>query len=245
MQDVDIKTADGVMDAKLFQPEGPGPWPAVIMLMDAFGVRPSFEIMAQRLADAGYVVLLPNLFYRDGHASRLELKGTFADEVFRKRIYGLIGDLTPDRQKQDAAAELDFLSHHPSVKGTRVGVAGYCFSGGLAVRMAANFPDRIAAAASSHGGRLVTDAPDSPHRLVGQVKGELYFGHADKDSSMPAQAIETLEAALKAAGTRYVSELYPGASHGYAVERWPQYHPEAAETHWRRLTELFGRTLRA
>ena len=245
MQDVDIKTADGVMDAKLFQPEGAGPWPAVIMLMDAFGVRPAFESMAQRLATAGYVVLLPNLFYREGHASRLDLKGTFADEVFRKRIYGLIGSLTPERQKLDAAAELDFLARQPSVKGTRMGVAGYCFSGGLAVRMAAYFPDRIGAAASSHGGHLVTDAPDSPHRLVGHVKGELYFGHADKDSSMPAHAIETLETALKNSGVRYVSELYPGASHGYAVDRWPQYHAEAAETHWRRLQELFGRALRS
>ena len=176
MQDVDIKTADGVMDAKLFQPEGTGPWPAVIMITDAMGIRPSFEDMAKRLSAAGYVVLLPNVFYRDGHASRLELKGTFQDPAFRTRIYGLIGSLTPERQKADAAAELDFLARHPSVKGSKVGVTGYCFSGGVAVRMAANFPDRIAAAASSHGGKLATDSPDSPHRLVGQVKGELYFG---------------------------------------------------------------------
>ncbi|RYZ46420.1 MAG: dienelactone hydrolase family protein [Myxococcaceae bacterium] len=246
MQDVDIKTADGVMDAKLFQPEGPGPWPAVILFMDAMGVRPSLESMARRLADGGYVVLLPNVFYRTGHASKLELKGSFEDPVFRERIYGIIGSLTPERQKVDGAAELDFLARQPSVQpGSRVGVTGYCFGGGVAVRMAANFPDRVGAAASSHGGQLATDSPDSPHRRLGDVKAELYFGHADNDKYMPAEAIQILEAALRASGVTYLSETYPGAQHGYAVPNWPAHHEQTAETHWRRLFDLFGRTLRA
>ncbi|RKG70930.1 dienelactone hydrolase family protein [Corallococcus sp. CA054B] len=245
MQDVDIKTTDGVMDAKLFQPEGSGPWPAVIMIPDAFGIRPVFEEMARRLSKSGYVVLLPNVFYREGHASKLDLKGTFADEVFRKRMYGLIGTLTPERLKLDAGAELDFLARQPTVKGPKAGVAGYCFSGGIAVRMGADFPDRIGAVASSHGGRLATDAPDSPHRLVNQVKGELYFGHADQDHSMPADAIRTLEEALKDAGVKYRSELYPGAQHGYSVPGTPQFNADVAETHWKRIEDLFGRTLKA
>jgi carboxymethylenebutenolidase len=245
MQDVDIKTADGVMDAKLFQPEGSGPWPAVIMIPDAFGVRPVFEEMALRLSKSGYVVLLPNVFYREAPSSKLDLKGTFHDEAFRKRIYALIGTLTPERLKADAGAQLDFLSRQPFVKGPKAGVAGYCFSGGIAVRMGADFPDRIGAVASSHGGRLATDAPDSPHRLVKQVKAELYFGHADNDNSMPADAIRTLEAALKDAGVKYTSELYPGAQHGYSVPGTPQFNAEVAETHWTRLQELFGRTLKA
>jgi carboxymethylenebutenolidase len=245
MQDVDIKTPEGTMDAKLFHPDGKGPWPAVILLVDAFGVRPVFEAMARRLAAEGYVVLLPNVFYREGHASRLDLHGSFEDEAFRKRIYALIGGLTPERLKADAAAELAFLAQHPLVKGPKVGVAGYCMSGGIAVRMAADFPERIGAAASFHGGRLATDAPDSPHRLVGEVKGELYFGHADNDGSMPAEAIEKLEAALKEAGVKHQSELYAGARHGYAVEGMAAYDKEASEKHWSRLLDLFRRTLRA
>ncbi|NOK20379.1 dienelactone hydrolase family protein [Corallococcus carmarthensis] len=245
MQDVDIKTADGVMDAKLFQPEGAGPWPAVIMIPDAFGIRPVFEDMALRLAKSGFVVLMPNVFYREAPSSKLDLQGSFADEAFRKRLYGLIGALTPERLKADAGAELDFLARQPFVKGPKAGVAGYCFSGGIAVRMGADFPDRIGAVASSHGGRLATDAPDSPHRLVGKVKAELYFGHADQDSSMNADAIRTLEAALKDAGLKYRSELYPGAQHGYTVPGSPAFNAEAAETHWSRLVDLFGRTLKA
>ncbi|NMO18916.1 dienelactone hydrolase family protein [Pyxidicoccus fallax] len=247
MQDVDIKTADGTMDAKLFHPEeghGQGPWPAVILLMDAFGIRPVFEAMARRIAKEGYVVLLPNVFYRDGHASKLDLNGSFDDEPFRKRIYALIGGLTPERLKQDAAAELDFLARQSMVKGPRVGVAGYCMSGAIAVRMAADFPDRIAAAASSHGGRLATDAPDSPHRLVGRVKGELYFGHADHDNAMPAEAIQKLEAALKDAGVKHRSELFTDKRHGYAVEGMAAYDKDASEQHWERLLDLFGRNLK-
>jgi carboxymethylenebutenolidase len=246
MQDVDIKTADGVMDAKLVHPEGNGPWPAVILLMDAFGIRPVFEAMARRLSAEGYVVLLPNVFYRDGHASKLDLMhGSFEDEAFRKRVYGLIGGMTAERQKVDAAAELDFLARHPKVKGPKVGVAGYCMSGAMAVRMAADFPDRVAAAASSHGGRLATDSPESVHRVVGRVKGELYFGHADNDGSMPAEAIQKLEAALKESGVKHRSELFQGKKHGYAVEGMGAYDQDASEQHWARLLDLFGRTLRA
>ncbi|WP_404370661.1 dienelactone hydrolase family protein [Corallococcus coralloides] len=246
MQDVDIKTADGVMDAKWVRPEGSGPWPAVIMIPDAFGIRPVFEDMARRLSKSGYVVLLPNVFYREGPTSKLDLaRGSFADEAFRKRFFGLAGALTPERLKMDAGAVLDFLARQPFVKGPKAGVAGYCFSGGLAVRMGADFPDRIGAVASSHGGRLATDSPDSPHRRVNQVKAELYFGHADNDNSMPADAIRTLEAALKDAGVKYRSELYPGAQHGYSVAGTPAFNAEVAETHWKRLEDLFGRTLKA
>lgn len=243
MEDIDIKTADGTLDAKLVYPEGNGPWPAVIMLVDAFGVRPVFEEMARRLSKEGYVVLLPNVFYREAPASKLDLNGTFADEAFKKRVYGLIGSLTPERQKLDAAAELDFLAKHPKVQGPKAGVTGYCMSGGIAVRMAADFPDRIGAAASNHGGRLATDAPESPHRLVGRVKGELYFGHADNDGSMPAEAIQKLEAALKESGVRHRSELYAGKRHGYAVPGQGAYDHDASEQHWQRLTELFRRNL--
>lgn len=245
MQDVDIKTPEGTMDAKLFHPDGQGQAPAVILLTDAMGIRPAFEAMARRLAKAGYVVLLPNVYYREGRAPLPNLEGSFADEAFRKRIFGLIATLTPERVRTDAAAELDFLASQPRVKGSRVGVVGYCMSGSMAVRMAADFPERIAAAASFHGGRLATDDPNSPHLVVGKVKGELYFGHADQDGSMPAEAIARLEAALKEAGVKARSELYAGARHGYAVEGSSVYDKDASERHWSRLLELFDRTLKA
>jgi carboxymethylenebutenolidase len=246
MQDVEIKVAEEAMDAKLVRPEGTGPWPAVIMIPDAFGIRPVFEDMARKLSSHGFVVLLPNTFYREGHTSQLNLaNGSFADKPFRERIYALIGGMTPEKQKADAAAMLAFLARQPFVKGPKVGVAGYCFSGGIAVRMAADFPDRVGAVASSHGGRLATDDPNSPHLLVDRVKAELYFGHADQDGSMPLEAIQKLEAALKAAGVTYRSELYQGAQHGYTVEGSAAFNAQAAQKHWERLFDLFGRALPA
>lgn len=245
VQAVDIKTSEGVLDAKLYQPEGAGPWPAVIMITDAMGIRPAFDTMGERLAARGYVVLVPNVYYREGRAPLPGLEGSFADEAFRKRIFPLIGSLTPERIQADAAAELDFLSQQKQVKGSRVGAVGYCMGGGIVVRMAAAFPERIAAGASYHGGKLATDAPDSPHTLASRLKGELYFGHADQDASMDAAAILRLEAALNSAGTRYKSELYVGARHGFAVEGSHAYDAAAAEQHWQTMLELFERTLRA
>ena len=243
MHEVEIKTRDGVMDAKLFHPEGAGAWPAAIVIPDAGGSRLVFERLAERLAARGYTVLLPNVYYREVRAPVPEAENFFKDEAARKRILGLMGTLTPERVRTDAAAELDFLAARPEVKGAKVGIFGYCMGGGIAVRVAADFPERIAAAASFHGGRLATDAPDSPHRLVGKVRGELYFAHADQDGSMPAEAIATLEAALKEAGVRFRSELYAGARHGFTVEGSPAYDKEAADRHWRELLALFDRTL--
>ena len=140
---------------------------------------------------------------------------------------------------------LAFLEKQKEVKGPRVGVVGYCMSGPMAVRLAAQFPDRVAAAASYHGVRLATDTPDSPHRLLGQVRGELYFGHADQDSLMPTDAIARLEASVKDVGVRARSEVYVGAHHGFAVEDSVAYNKEASERHWTTMLELFNRTLKA
>lgn len=244
MQAVDIKTPEGTLDARLYYPEGEGQWPAVIQLTDAMGIRPAFESMAGRLAAQGYVVLLPNVYYREGKAPLPGLaEGSFTDGEFRKRLAGLISALTPERLRSDAAAQLDFLSGHARVKGARVGVVGYCMSGAIALRMMADFPERVVAAASYHGGRLATDAPDSPHHLASKLKGELYFGHADQDSLMPTEAIARLEAALKTAGVKHQSELYVGASHGFSVQGMPSYNKDASERHWQTQLELFRRTL--
>jgi carboxymethylenebutenolidase len=245
-QAVDIPTPDGVMDAKLFSPEGQGPWPGVVMISDAGGSRPTYDAMAQRLADAGYVVLLPHVYYRAGRAQLPQLTGgTMADETFRKSVMGLLATLTPERLRTDAAAEVGFLAAQPQVKGRGLGVVGYCMGGAVAMRMMAHFPEQVVAAASYHGGFLATDDANSPHLLADKLKGELYFGHADQDAFMDAQAIARLDEALTQAGVRYTAELYTGAHHGYAVQGSPAFSQPAADKHWRTMLELFGRTLRA
>ncbi|MFG2205757.1 dienelactone hydrolase family protein [Streptomyces sp. NPDC048638] len=243
---LDIPTPDGVADAYLAHADDGEPHPGVLLYMDAFGLRPSLKAMARRLAEHGYTVLVPNVFYRSGRAPVIELPDHI-DPSQRPEIFAqltpLLQALTPEPAMRDAGAYLAHLAASPLVTDGPVGTTGYCLGGMLGVRTAAAFPDRIAAAAAFHAGRLATDAEDSPHRLVDRITAELYFGHADHDSSMPADQIKKLEQALDAAGVRYRSELYEGAHHGYTQADTAAYDAEADERHWRDLLELFARTL--
>ncbi|MGW9433425.1 dienelactone hydrolase family protein, partial [Streptomyces decoyicus] len=193
---LDIPTPDGVADAYLAHPDDGEPHPGVLLYMDAFGLRPSLEEMAGRLAGHGYTVLVPNVFYRSGRAPVVDLPD-FIDPSQRPEIFEQLSpvmrSLTPGPAMRDAGAYLDWLTASPLVTDGPVGTAGYCMGGVLALRTSAAHPDRIAAVASFHAGRLVTDDEDSPHRLAGRIKAELYFGHADQDGSMPADQIKILE----------------------------------------------------
>ncbi|MFR9775607.1 dienelactone hydrolase family protein [Micromonospora sp. MS34] len=244
---VDVPTRDGVADAYLARPDGAGPFPGVLVFMDAFGLRPRMAEMAETIAARGYVVLVPNLFHRFGRAPLVDLSG-LGDEAQRgalfQQISPMIGALTPEVVARDTAAYLDFLTGQPDVTPGPVAITGYCMGGTNALRAIEAHPDRIAAAAAFHAGRVVTDAPDSPHLGVGSVTGELYFGHADQDPSMTAEQIATLEKALDAAGVAYTSEVYPGARHGYTQSDTPMYDEEATERHWAALFDLLERTFR-
>ncbi|MFD8545342.1 dienelactone hydrolase family protein [Streptomyces sp. NPDC059649] len=243
---LDIPTQDGVVDAYLAHPDDGRAHPGVLLYMDAFGLRTSLEAMARRLAGHGYTVLVPNVLYRTGRAPVVELPDFIVPaerpEIF-EQLFPIIQELTPERAVRDAGAYLDWLAASPLVADGPVGTTGYCLGGVLALRTAAAHPDRIAAAASFHAGHLVTDAEDSPHRLVDRITAELYFGHADQDASMPAEEIKALEQALDTAGVRYRSELYEGAPHGYTQTDTAAYNGAADDRHWRDLLDLFGRTL--
>ncbi len=240
---VNIPTADGVIDAHTYHPAGPGAWPAVLLFTDIRGVRPVFEAMGQRLAALGYAVLLPNTYYRGGRAPVVDPTLPVADEAAKGRRAALRAALTPEALRADIAVLLDYLAAQPYVRGLQTGVIGYCMSGSFALRAAADFPDRIAAAASFHGGGLATEAPDSPHLNVERIKAQLYFGHAEADASMPPEAIARLDSALTQGGVKFTSEIY-AARHGFAVADGPAYNATAAEKHWQSLTVLFGATLK-
>ncbi|ANZ14106.1 dienelactone hydrolase family protein [Streptomyces noursei] len=245
-ESIDLTTPDGTADAYLAHPDDGAPHPGVLLYMDAFGLRPALEAMARRLAGHGYTVLVPNVFHRSGRAPVVELP-EFIDPGERPELFAQLGPhlqaLTPEMAMRDAGVYLDWLAASPLVADGPVGTAGYCMGGVLAVRTAAAYPDRVAAAGAFHAGRLVTDAEDSPHRLVDRITAELYFGHADEDQSMSAEHIKALEQALDAAGVRYRSELYEGAHHGYTQTDTAVYNAEAAERHWQALLDLFGRAL--
>ncbi|SDG69320.1 carboxymethylenebutenolidase [Lentzea fradiae] len=243
---VDVTTAEGTADAYLAHPAGDGPFPAVLFYMDAFGVRPHLRSMADRLAAQGYVVLVPNVFYRAGRAPVVELPD-FIDEAARPALFAqilpMMQSVSPDQLMSDARAYLDWLAASPLAAQGPVGVTGYCMGAALALRTAGTYPDRVAAAAGFHGAFLASDAPDSPHLLAGSVTAELYFAHADQDTAMPPEQIDKLEQALTDAGVRHRCEVYTGAHHGYTQADTDAYNAEATERHWTELLALFARTL--
>ncbi|MER5185216.1 dienelactone hydrolase family protein [Streptomyces sp. NPDC002896] len=243
---VDIPTPDGTADAYLAYPDDNTPHPAVLFYMDAFGLRPQLKKMADRLAEAGYTVLVPNVFYRHGRAPVVEVPD-FIDTAERPEIFQQIGpimqSLTPEPAMRDADAYLRWLADCPQATDGPVGITGYCMGARLALRTAGAYPDRVAAAAGFHGGGLATDAPDSPHLVADRITAELYFGHADQDHSLPPEQIERLDKALTEAGVRHQTEVYEGAHHGYTQADTAQYSAEAAERHWTALLSLLSRTL--
>jgi carboxymethylenebutenolidase len=242
-QAIEISCPDGSIDGVLYHAADAQPRPGVIHLTDIGGIREAHREQARALAARGYTVLQPNLFYRTGRPPLFTFRPNFAEERTLKRFAELTSPLTPDAVERDAGVYVDFLAAQPTVRAGGLGVVGYCFSGGLALRIAAARPEQIAVALSFHGGRLYSDAPTSPHRLLPRIKARLYFGHAIKDGSMPAEAIEQLDAALAAWGGRYESVVYEGAYHGWTLSDGAVYHPQQAERAFAKLSELLAQEL--
>lgn len=242
---VDVPTPDGTADCLLVEPDRPGPHRGVLLHMDAFGPRPRLEEMASTLAAQGYVVLVPNAFYRQGRAPLLDLSG-LADPDQRGTLFRSIRpwmeELTPARAAADAGAYLDFLTGRDDVEGP-VGVVGYCFGGALALRTAALRPEQVAAAAAFHPARLATDAPDSPHLLADRIEAEVYVASADDDPGMPVEHQQRLDQALTDAEVTHVCEQYDGALHGWTMADTHVYDEAATDRHWRALLDLLRRTV--
>jgi carboxymethylenebutenolidase len=246
MTTVDIPTADGAADAYLVRPDGDGAYPGVLLFMDAFGLRPRIAEMAAQIAERGYAVLAPNLLYRGGRSPLVE-PAELQDPEKRGAAFGrlqpMIRALTPARLTADTGTYLDFFAAQDGVAAGPVVIVGYCMGGTNALRAIEAFPDRIAALAGFHAGRLVTDQPDSAHLGVGTITGEVYFGHADNDPSNSADQIKALEAALDEAGVTYTSEVYEGAPHGFTMSDTAMYHQAGEQRHWQNMFALLDRVL--
>jgi carboxymethylenebutenolidase len=199
--------------------------------------------MAKRLADKGFAVLLPNVVHRYSR----NVPGGFEPEdeqEKQKALAGLFRALTPAQMESDGVAYVDFLLAQKGVTPGKVGVVGYCFTGQMALRTAAAVPDKVAAAASFHGGFLVTDTPDSPHKQLPRVKARLYFGHAVEDTSATPEQIATLEQTLRDWHGAFQNEIYEGARHGWTVPGRPVYNELQAERAFEKQVELFDATLK-
>ena len=239
-QHLDLPSADGAINTFVVFPEEGGPFPVVLFLMDAPGKREELHDMARRIAAVGYFVVLPNLYYRRSRDFVLQDR----TEPAMAEMFTLMATLNAATTTVDTRALLQYVDAQPQADNGRIGAVGYCMSGPIVMWAAAAFPDRLRCIASIHGANMATAAPDSPHRVVPQLRCEAYFACAEFDKWAPAADIEQLQTALTAASTPHRVEWYPGVEHGFVFPQRAVYDRPAAERHWERLFALFDRTLR-
>src|SRR5438067_3285974 len=226
--DVMVQTRYGRQPAFAVCPEGTGPFPGIILYMDAPGIREELRNMARRIAKHGYFCVLPDLYYRLG---TLRFDIPRRNDAMSVVIRGAMESLSNASIVEDTAGMISFLDAQGQVKPGPIGCVGHCMSGGFVVSVAAHFP-RVKAAASLYGVRLVTDKPDSPHLSLDRIRGELYFGFAEIDPAVPANTVAEFRAALEKARTKHYLETFAGARHGFCFADRADYDPVAAEAAW-------------
>ncbi len=241
MREIEIATEDGTAKARLFKPAHRTATSGVILYMDIFGLRPALDQMAERMAEQGHVVLVPDLFYRHAPYGPFDAATAFSNEDSAKALRTMMSETPQDMTVRDTGAFLGALTE-AGVTGP-VGTVGYCMGGPRALNAASGYPDRIAAAASFHGGNLASDAEDSPHRKADRIKGRVYVGVAGVDRSFPPEQSARLAQALREAEVDHIIENYVGKEHGWCVPDHGVYDAEGAERHWKRLTTFFAETL--
>ncbi|CDZ48844.1 dienelactone hydrolase family protein [Neorhizobium galegae] len=241
-RDIEIKTKDGTAKAAVIQPaNGAATGKGVILYMDAFGPREALYWMGQRIADAGYAVLVPDLYYRSGDYGPFNARTAFNEEGSKTRIRAMMQTATQALTAQDGAAFIQALEAE-GVTGA-IGTVGYCMGGARAITAAAHYPQRIKAAASFHGGNLASDAEDSPHRLADRIKARIYVGVAGVDNSFPPEQSARLAEAFRTGGVDHAVENYVGMGHGWTVPDHSVYDKDGSERHFKRLLTLFEETL--
>ena len=241
--DVEIKTADGTCDAFYVSPVK-GKYPAVLIWPDIFGLRPAFKEMATRLASSDYSVLVVNPFYRTKKAPTAPEHPDFNDPDTRKALMDLAGTLNASTAATDAKAFVAYLDDQPTVdKKRKMGTTGYCMGGPFVFRTAAAYPDRVGAAATFHGGGLVTDKPDSPHLLIPQMKAHYLVAIAENDDKRDPEAKTVLKSAFAKAGLPAEVQVYTGAQHGWCPPDSAVYDHDLAEKAWSRQLALFSTAL--
>jgi len=240
---VEIPTSDGVAPCHVFHPPEGGPWPAVVYYMDGMGIRPTLLGSAERLAQAGYLVLVPDLYYRSPERASIDHATLQDDPAQQAVVMQMVARVTNEATARDFAAFLEHLDARDDVRGDRIGCVGYCLGGRLALYVAGAFPERVAAAASIHGASLATDEPDSAHLLAPRMRAKIYVAVAEFDPFIIPGETERIDAALREAGADYTLEIYPGCHHGFALVGSHGYDAAADAWHRERLLDIFAQTL--
>ncbi|MDR2858650.1 MAG: dienelactone hydrolase family protein [Novosphingobium sp.] len=236
---VRVTTPDGTADAFFVHPAR-GVHPGIVLWPDIAGLRDAIEVMARRLAEAGYAVLAVNQFYRNAPAPVLNSFAEWRTPAGQARLQPMIAAITPDRTMRDAAAFVAFLDGQKAVdKARRIGAGGYCMGGAFAVRTAAAVPGRVGAVASLHGANLTGAEPDSPVNLIAGTRASFFFAIGRNDDARMPEVKDRLREAAAAAGRPAGIEVFP-ADHGWTVPDTPVFDKAQADRARDRMLALFS-----
>ena len=243
---INIETKDGIIDTFEVKPDEKGPFPAIIIYMDAPAIREELRDMARRLASMGYYVLLPNLFYRVGKEGSYPF--TFAkireDKSQFSAMIKTMNDTTNELVVSDTKYILDFLDNNNDIEHNGYGAVGYCMSGQYIVSIASAYTKKFAAAASFYGVKILTDKKDSPHLKANKIEANLYLAFAEKDTWVDDEALKNIQVHFENNTKNFRMEIFEGTEHGFAFPDRHTYNKNAAEKHWSRIHDLFERSLK-
>jgi carboxymethylenebutenolidase len=249
-QCVEIKTADGTMDAFITHPEENGSFPAVLLYMDIWGVREELYDIARRIGTVGYYCMVPDFYYRNGKRIHFEFRNEKNQTISINRLQGEALRQIQSRPKltnqmvlDDSGAILKFLDGEKRVRPSGLGAIGFCMGGRYVMGAAGTYPERFVASASLHGTILISDQKDSPHLLAAKLRGEFYCGFAERDSHAPLPMVQELEKILKPCPVRYRFTVHPGTEHGYSLPDRDVHDKRATARDWELIFAMFHRQL--
>jgi len=243
---IDIKTEDGLCDTFVVRPDANGPFPAIIIYMDAPAIREELRDMARRLASMGYFVLLPNLFYRVGKENSypFDFSKIREDKSQFAAMIKTMDDTTNARVVSDTSSLIDYLDNNSEVSKGNYGAVGYCMSGQYIVSIASAYPNSFKTLASFYGVKIYTDQDDSPHLKASDISADLYLAFAEHDTWVDEALLSKINDHFTSNTPNFKMEIYKGTEHGFAFPDRHTYNKAAAERHWSRLNMLFEKNLK-
>lgn len=235
-ENVTVQTGNEKMPCYLARPASGGPYPGLVVVMEAFGLNNNIKSLTERFAAEGFVVISPNLYFRqpnnvvgyDNLPAAIKLMGSLTDA-------GIVTDMT---------AAIDYVKGLKDVK-PKFGTTGFCMGGRVAFLTAVRNSDVFATAPYYGGGmtRAGGGGGKAPTDDAANLKGPVLAFFGGKDAFIPAAEVDKFRAALSAAGKQAEVVVYPDADHGFMCDDRPSYHPQHAKESFPKTVEFFKRNL--
>jgi carboxymethylenebutenolidase len=242
-KEIRIETPSGSMRTFIAHPDGDGPYPVGLILMDAPGYREALRDIARRYAAAGYFVVVPDMYHAFGDEITIDINKARAEGMQGEegqRMFGYVRGLTPQLAASFTRAILDHLPAEPAAIVGPAVCLGFCMGARHMLHTLATFPAMFVAGSGIHPPPLVREGEDSPHLELADVRGAVYLGFAERDAASEPEQLAALQDEATRHDVRLRMEVYPDTDHGFAMADTAVYSEAGAERHFARTLELWG-----